>query len=211
MDPYKIVEDFEKAVAEYACAPYAVAVSSCTNALLICCVAERVNMLKQVVIPHITYPGVAASIVHAGGRVGFRDEPWQEKGWYELAGTSIIDSAKYLARGMYQHDTMTCLSFHIRKAIPIGRGGMILTDSAEAAKTLKWLRFDGRNEAPLAHDKLHGVGFNCYLSPAQAARGLELMATLKDENLLAPDPYMDLSQYDFFTDANRSPDGQKTS
>jgi len=198
MNPYKIVEDFEKAVAEYTGAPYAVAVSSCTNALLICCVAERVNMLKKVVIPKVTYPGVACSIVNAGGRVGFRDEEWQSKGWYELAGTSIIDSAKYLARGMYQKHTMTCLSFHVKKTLPIGRGGMILVDSETARDTLKWLRFDGRNQAPLATDTLQGVGFNCYMTPEQAARGMDLMQFIKDENLLPPDPYQDLSKYDFY-------------
>ena len=182
MNPYKIVAEFEEAVAEFTGAPYAVAVSSCTNAILICCVAERVNMLKQVVIPKITYPGVACSIVNAGGRVGFRDEDWHDKGWYELDGTSIIDSAKFIGRDMYKKDTLTCLSFHIRKAIPIGRGGMILTDSLEACKRLKLLRFDGRHERALEGDELGCVGFNCYLTCEQAARGMELMANLKDSN-----------------------------
>ena len=55
----------------------------------------------------------------------------------------IVDSATRFTKNMYINKTLTCLSFHHRKHLPIGRGGMILTDS----KKLMWLkaRYDGRN------------------------------------------------------------------
>ena len=36
-NPFKIVDMFEETVADYTGAPYAVAVTSCTDALFLCC------------------------------------------------------------------------------------------------------------------------------------------------------------------------------
>ena len=77
--PYTIVRRFEKAVAEYAGSKYAVAVSSCSNAIFLCCHYLKVGL---VYIPKHTYPSVPASIKHAGGSVIWTDEKW--KGIYQL-------------------------------------------------------------------------------------------------------------------------------
>jgi dTDP-4-amino-4,6-dideoxygalactose transaminase len=45
---------------------------------------------------------------------------------------------------MYEPGTLHTLSFHRRKHLAIGRGGMILTDDAEAAKWLRLARYDTR-------------------------------------------------------------------
>jgi len=42
-----------------------------------------------------------------------------------------------------------------------------------------------------------------YMTPEQAARGLELLQWLSDRNIDTPDPYQDLSKYKFYTEANR--------
>ena len=42
-NPYKIVQMFEEEMAIYTGATYAVAVSSCTDALLMCCAYEKVK------------------------------------------------------------------------------------------------------------------------------------------------------------------------
>lgn len=92
MKPYDVVEALEKEVAEYCGANHAVAVDSCSNALLL---ALRYRFDKgfgrYVVIPRYTYVGVAQAIVNAGGVPCFRDEKWQ--GAYELAGVKIVDAA----------------------------------------------------------------------------------------------------------------------
>jgi len=213
IDAYCSVREFEKSISEYSNSPYVVTVDSCSNALALCCQCPllHVKELPEIEIPAITYPSVASAIVHAGGRIKFHRSNWQERGWYELLPTGIIDSAKYLARDMFTEmkDTVkrteiyVCLSFHAKKTIPIGRGGVILTNSKEGAEWLRTARFDGRHERPLQEDTLMMPGWNCYMTPEQASRGLVMMQWLPDFNLLKPDPYTDLSQYSFFTGANR--------
>ena len=55
MNAYKVVNDFEKAMADFVGSPYAVAVDSCTNALFLCCKYLKV---KEVTIPCKTYVSV---------------------------------------------------------------------------------------------------------------------------------------------------------
>lgn len=204
IDAYNVVRDFEKAIADFTSAPYAVSVESCSAALFLSCLYSDVKRLAQVWIPKYTYPSVPASVVNAGGRVAFRDVEWQESGRYKLGNTSIIDSAKQLSRDMYIPGHFVCLSFHGKKILPIGRGGMILTDNGEAAEWFKSARFDGRHEGvPLDTDALVMPGWNMYMTPEQAARGLMLLHWLPDHNIAPPDPYQDLSKYKFYTEANR--------
>ena len=214
MDAYGSVKTFEKELMNYSGAPFVVTVSSCSSALLLCSHYPplRIKELPEIEIPAFTYPSVAASIIHAGGRLKFHnDNSWQNRGWYELGSTGIIDSAKYLARGMFtqlkedlgRKHLYVCLSFHAKKTIPIGRGGAILTDDKDGSDWLRVARFDGRHERPLQEDDLVMPGWNCYMTPDQASRGLVLMQWLADRNVLPPDPYLDLTRYKFFTEANR--------
>ena len=76
-----------------------------------------------------------------------------------------------------------CLSFHHRKHLPIGRGGMILTNSKNKYNTLKLMRYDGRNNRiPYAKDKIKKVGYHMYMTPEQAAFGLFLFDKLKNKS-----------------------------
>jgi dTDP-4-amino-4,6-dideoxygalactose transaminase len=192
---YQAVKDFEHALCDYTGAPYCVTVNSCSMALFLCC---KLLKVKEVILPKFTYPSVAASVVNAGGWCEFVDKAWQKRGWYFLEPYPIIDSAKYLARGMYKGSSYLCLSFHGKKTLPIGRGGAILLDNKKHYELLKCMRFDGRHEKPLHEDKIECAGWNCYLSPEQASRGLEQMQWLSDKNLCGPDPYTDLSKYGFY-------------
>lgn len=202
-NPYFIVKEFEDAMAEYTNAPYTVALESCSAALFLCCKYVDVSKIDEVIIPKYTYPSVPAAIINAGGRVKFKDIDWQKEGYYYLQNTNIVDSAKRLSRNMYKEGTLTCLSFHGKKCLGIGRGGMILTASEKSINWFQRMRFDGRGQCALYNDTLAMVGWNFYLTLEQAARGLELLQWLPDENIAAPDPYTDLSQYKFFTEANR--------
>jgi dTDP-4-amino-4,6-dideoxygalactose transaminase len=177
---FRVVEMFEEAVAEFTGSRYGVAVDSCTTALFLSCLHERVG---EVTIPARTYISVPNAIIHAGGTVRFIDTDWT--GSYRLGGTRIVDSALRMRRGMYD-DGLVCVSFHARKHIKIGRGGMVLTDDAEAAEWLRRMRFDGRHGAvPFLFDSdIAEQGYNAYLTPEQAARGLQLLEGHPDD---APD------------------------
>lgn len=204
MDPYNIVRDFENTIAEFAGAPYGISVESGSAAIFLCCLFCKVKNINEVIIPRYTYPSVPSSIVNAGGRVAFKDiDYWQKAGYYVLENTPIIDSAKRLSKDMYDKNYFACLSFHGKKLLPIGRGGMILTDNKAAYDWFKIARFDGRHEQSLSKDKLVMAGWNMYMTPMQAARGLELFQWLPDKNISLPDSYQDLSKYEFYTKANR--------
>ncbi len=191
---YVVVKDFEQAIAKYAGAPYAVAVSSCTNALFLACKYKKVEYVHM---PGKTYPGVACSVINAGGKLFFRDIAWS--GIYRLRPYEIYDSALRFQRGMYIKGSLYCLSFHVKKHLPIGRGGMILCDDPAARDWLKRARFDGRRELALELDSFDMVGWNMYLTPVQAARGLMLFDAIKNKELadlpIADQGYPDLSKH----------------
>ena len=173
---YAVVDMFERRVAAFAGAPFAVATDSCTSALLLCC---RYLQAGEVVLPARTYASVPMAILHAGGRVRFVDRPWS--GQYQLDPLPVWDAAKRFRRGMFSElpaDPSSwryqCLSFHIKKPLPIGRGGMILTDNRQAADWFRMARRDGRSDTG-GGVWAEVVGHNAYLTPEQAARGLMLM------------------------------------
>ncbi len=198
MNPYQVVDDFEKAVAEYAGAKYAVAVESCTSALLL---AMKYYRVDEVTLPNKTYVGVAHSVLHAGGKCVFSDYEW--KGAYQLNPYPIIDSARRFHRDMYVPGTLYCLSFHWAKHIPIGRGGMILTDNKEAYEWLKRARLDGRKAGvPPKEDTFDVPGYHVYMIPELAARGLMFMSLNKNKDFedLPEDNYADLSKLNIFKD-----------
>lgn len=197
---YEVVGRFERTLAEYTGFNHVVSVDSCSNALFLCLYYKSLN--GQVIsIPNKTYPSVANAIIHVGAKIKFVPFYWQSKGYYQLGETGIWDSAKYLCKGMryeFDNEALVCLSFHGKKCLKIGRGGAILTNHIEDAEWFRIARFDGRHARPLPDDELEFTGWNCYLTPEQAARGLELMQWLPERNLTEPDEYQDLSKYDFY-------------
>ena len=164
-----VVRQFERTIAKHCGSPYGVAVESCSAALFLCCLYLKV---KQVTIPKKTYFSVPFSIVHAGGKVKFKDKKW--RGAYQLKPYPIIDSAMRFRKNMYKPGDYQCLSFQYSKHIPIGRGGIILTDNKKAAKWFRLMRNDGRREIPKDKDNVKLAGWNAYMTAEQAARGLEL-------------------------------------
>lgn len=179
-DAWDVVDLFEKKIAEYSGSKYAVSVDNCTNALFLC-----LKYLKYegstITIPGKTYVSVPCTIINAGCKVKFEDIEWS--GAYQLKPTPIYDGAVRFRKGMYKPGTYHCLSFHIRKHLPIGKGGMILTDDEEAVKWFKMARYEGRHhEIPYKEDKFTMTGWNMYMTPEQAAKGLELFEKMPDFN-----------------------------
>ena len=199
-NPYKVVKMFEETVADYCGSKYAVSTDSCTDALLICC--KYLNV-KEVIIPQRTYLSVPQSIMHAGGTVKFRDYTWQ--GIYQLEPYPIWDAAKRFTSDMYIPDSFMCLSFHVKKNLKIGKGGMILTDDKEAAEWFKRCRYEGRGECMYHEDVIELNGYNAYMTPEQAARGLSLMQNYPEhvEDVQFDDTelmYEDLKKFPLFKD-----------
>lgn len=197
-NPFEIVRWFEEEVAEYAGSKYAIATDSCTDAIFLCCMYLDIKN-NEVTIPSRTYLSVPQSILQAGGKLQFEDLDWQ--GIYQLKPFPIYDSAKRFTSNMYIPGSYMCLSFHHKKPLKIGKGGMILTDDLQAVKEIKKMRYEGRSENISYHeDQLGCGGWNMYMTPEQAARGLTLLSDYPKDaaDQMENPPYRDLREFNLF-------------
>lgn len=204
-NPYAVVGLFEQMLADYAGSKYAVCVESCSAAILLSLFwqKEKTGSLGEITIPGHTYPSAPCSIIHAGGKVKFSNDEWS--GIYYFKPYPIVDGALRFTKGMYEKGTLHTISFHLKKRLCLGRGGAILTDDVEAYEWLKRARFDGRNPVPLAKDNFTQLGFNVYMQPADAARGIQYLQVLMSrypegmEDLSVEEQkYQDLSKFSVY-------------
>lgn len=184
---------FEEEIAEYTGSKYAISVDNCTDALFLCCVYHQV---KEVTIPKRTYLSVPQAIMAAGGNPVFEDIEW--KGIYQLQPYPIYDAARRFTEGMYIKETFMCLSFHPKKHLKLRKGGMILTDDAEAAEWMKKARHEGRSAIPYVNDNIKFMGWNMYMTPPDAAEGLWMMSGMPKNNPDSEEDYPDLTKNDLF-------------
>lgn len=197
-NPYNVVKLFEEAIAEYAGSKYAVSTDSCTSSLFLSMMYSNVRG-RTITIPKHTYVGVPCAIIHAGARVNFSDDRWQ--GTYKLSPFDITDGALRFRRGMYEGG-LHCISGHVKKILNIGRCGLILTDDPKANDWLRRARFDGRRPVPMLEDDFDMLGWNCYLTPEQASRGIQIFQVIKDKDIpdliVEEQGYPDLSLYPIY-------------
>jgi dTDP-4-amino-4,6-dideoxygalactose transaminase len=202
---YKITEDFEKALADYTGAPYVVTVDNASNAIFLALTYENVGG-KEITIPARTYPSVPCEIIHAGGRVKFKPvEGKTIKGAYQLEPTNVWDSALRFTADMYIPKSHMCISFTgPYKHFKLSKGGAILTDNYEAYLWFKRARYSGRRECSYHDDNFDMLGWNFYMMPELAVRGLLLMnqfykfdgSKKKNEDLEMS--YPDLSKFEIY-------------
>lgn len=190
---HKITADFEEALCKYTGAKYAVAVDNQSNALFLSLKYEGIEG-KEITIPSRTYPSVPCEIIHSGGRVRFAPvESKYLKGAYPLTGSRTWDAALRFTADMYLAGTFMCLSFTgPYKHLKLSKGGAILTDDYKAYLWFKRARFSGRRECSYHDDNLDMIGWNFYMMPELAARGLLLMGQFYDMDG-SPKPNEDLS------------------
>jgi dTDP-4-amino-4,6-dideoxygalactose transaminase len=203
---YKITEDFENALSKYTNAPYVVTVDNQSNALFLALMYEKVSG-QEITIPSRTYPSVPCEIIHAGAKVKFEQVKGTTlKGAYQLFPTNVWDSALRFTADMYIPNTHMCISFTgPYKHFKLSKGGAILTDNEDAYKWFKRARYSGRNECSYHEDNLDMLGWNFYMMPELATRGMLLMNQFynmdgsKKENADLELPYPDLSKFEIYT------------
>ena len=202
---YKITEDFEKALGDYTGAPYVVTVDNQSNALFLALMYEKVEG-TEITIPARTYPSVPCEIIHAGAKVNFTPvEGRTIKGAYQLSPSNVWDSALSFTADMYKPRTHMCISFTgPYKHFKLSKGGAILTDNHDAYLWFKRARYSGRRECSYHDDNFDMLGWNFYMMPELAARGLLLMNQFynidgtKKHNADLELPYPDLSKFDIY-------------
>jgi len=100
--------------------------------------------------------------------------------------------SEYKGRRIGSHSALVCFSFHPRKVITTGDGGMICTSNkafAERCRTLRQHSMDlsplerHTNEGKIMVEKYNEVGYNYRMTDIQAAVGIEQMKKM-DEILL---------------------------
>jgi len=207
---YKITEDFEKALADYTGAKYVVTLDNMSNGLFLALYYE--NYVKKSIIsptikiPNRTYPSVPCEIIHAGGKINFEAvEGIKIKGAYQLKPTKVWDSALRFTSNMYIPNSHMCISFTgPYKHFKLSKGGAILTDDYNAYLWFKRARYSGRRECSYHDDNFDMLGWNFYMMPELAARGLLLMnqfyntdGTPKNNEDLEL-PYPDLSKFEIY-------------
>ena len=199
----KVIEMFEEEVAKYAGSKYGVAVSSNTNGIFLCLeLLKYKGLLKKgdvIHVPNRTYMSVPMSILNVGCKVEFNNDKWS--GAYQLIPTNIYDSAVRFTKDMYVQDSLYVVSFQYKKGIPMGRGGIVLTNSKEDTDLLKKMRFNGRTDGVSQADDMYSIrGWNMYMMPEQACRGLTLMTLLPEKNkdIASYQDYPDLSKQEIF-------------
>ena len=206
-DPMNVVEQFEKKIAEYAGSKYAVAVDSCSNAIYLCLkylyiMREDDDFIqKKIQLPKNTWCSVPMMILQSGFDFEFIDKKW--KGVYQLEPFNIVDGAGRFTRDMYEKGMFHCLSFQMKKRLPIGKGGAILMDDKLEYDWFKRASNNGRHlDVPYVDDELDMVAWNMYMTPEDAARGLLLFEHIDDvnEDSHTHEHYTDLSKQRVFYD-----------
>jgi len=220
------VKEFERRIAQFTGAKYALATTSCTTALHLSLVALGVGPGDEVIVPAFTFAASANVVEHQGARPTFVDinpktfniDPLKiEKAISKktkaimpvhLFGLSadmekimkiakkyklsVVEDAacalgtKYYGKHVGTFGDTGCFSFHPRKPITTGEGGMIITNSKKLAQKLTSLRDHGAVISDLTRHKKSGFklsdhnlsGFNYRMTDIQGAIGVEQMKKL---------------------------------
>jgi len=148
----------------------------------LCRIAGRKGRLAAVLPVHQV--GMPAHISAIAGIARGRGAPVVEDAAC-AAGSEVFEGGEWQKVGR-PHGDFACFSFHPRKIVTTGEGGMITTGDAEAYRLLRLLRHQGMSVTDLER---HGAdepvfeeypvtGFNYRMTDIQAAIGIEQLKKL---------------------------------
>tara|TARA_R110000824_G_scaffold324584_1_gene511564 strand:- start:52 stop:648 length:597 start_codon:yes stop_codon:yes gene_type:complete len=164
---FKVISEFENAVANFFGAPYGVAVDCCTHGVEL---ALRHTHAKSITVPTRTYVSIPFLADKLSIGLNWTTEEWED---YYYLTPEVIDAAVLWKRNSYIPGTYMCLSFQFQKHLSLGRGGMILTDSEDAALALKKMSYDGRvPDIPWREQIIESMGYHYYMTPETASMGM---------------------------------------
>lgn len=193
-DPREIIEIFEAKLAKFAGCKYAAVLDCASHGIFL---SLKYRQIEDIVtIPRNTYVSIPMQIHHAGSKIALEHIPWS--GLYQLGDTKIFDSAARFTKNMFVggDKTLQVLSFQIKKRLPIGRGGAVLTNDYSAFEWIKAASYDGRN-LRTPYDSVNHVttlGWHMYMTPEDAARGILLMDKLGERT------FPDVANHDSYPD-----------
>lgn len=200
-DDWDWVTYFEKEIASFTGSKYAVACDSNSNAIRLLLHYLGIKN-KKITIPARTYISVPNQIILSGNIPNFKEIEWD--GQYKLGDTPIVDAATAFYKGMFEKNTYTVLSFHFKKILNIGKGGMILTDDEKFNAWARPMIYDGRHKDRLyTQDTFECIGWHMYMTPEEAKRGLEIFYSDRvqpfNKNVGSSLTYSDLREQPIFS------------
>ncbi len=194
---------FENLVADYFNSPYAVLVDSCTSGLEL---SLKVTDTNKVVCPLNTYISVPMMLTRVGIPFTFKEIKWEN--YYNITDR-VIDAAVLWKKDSYISNTLMCVSFHYKKHLNLGRGGIILLDDLALYNRLSKLRYDGRNiysGVMYAEDyDIDEIGYHYYMTPEEATRGISIFKSKYnvEPKITTYKDYPLLTNYKVFNEKNR--------
>lgn len=193
----EVVDQFEKLIAKFYGATYAVATDCCTHAIELCLRIEDIQYTIN--CPTRTYVSVPMTFMKLGLDWKFDEYDWED--YYFIGCTNIIDAAVYWKQNGYIAGTKMCLSFQHKKHLSLGRGGMILLDDYDEYIKLKKMSYDGRlPNIPWSEQDIDMLGYHYYMTPETAQTGIYRYCTAevsKPKKWTSQD-YPDLSKMKVF-------------
>ena len=204
------VAAFEREFAAYVGACHAIAHNSGTSTLHTALVARGVKPGDRVAVPPLTMAATTMAVLHAGAVPVFVDvdpDTWLmgwpydigARGWtwampvslygltQPLGGPIVIDDA---AQTLRQHSgcAFTSYSFQASKILPLGEGGMLVTNDDDLARrarefsSLGYRMGDGPKIDPATlksptYARHHSLGWNYRMSDWVARQGLSVLET----------------------------------
>lgn len=197
MMPFQKLFEFEHQIAKFFGAPYAVATDCNTHALELC---FRLKKYEKIFVPNQTYVSVPFMLEKIGLPYTLDDVKWYD---YYYMTNDIIDAAVYWKENGYVSGTKMCLSFHFKKHINIGRGGMVLLDNKDEYDRLVKMRYDGRSiyDGILHKDEdITEIGYHYYMTPETAEIGSQIFEEKRDvaPNAVSYEHYRKLTEFSYF-------------
>lgn len=197
MSAFDVVRQFEGEIARFAGSNYCVAVNSGTSALFLAMKLSQKNYpnVTQVEMPCHTFISVPMAARDCGLDVVLSD--WEWGGTYTISPFQVVDGALRFKRNMYRGG-LHCLSFQARKILNIGEGGAVLTNDEGEYEWLRRTSYCGREAPYFKMEDIQDQGWNLYMTPEKAARGLHLMEYIGDGEEDQKVNYPDLRTVPYF-------------
>ncbi len=220
--------EFEMDVESYLGINHAIAVTNCTSALHLACMALDVNYGNFVVVPNYTFPATAFAVeycnavpvlcevdpqtynmdpkelemnlirypydnikaiivVHAFGQCADMDKIIKIANKYSIPvieDAACAMGAKYKGKFAGTFGDIGCFSFHARKGITTGEGGMVVTNNHSYADKMRKLSEFGvestwtRTQGVFSLPEFNCLGYNYKMSDITAAVGVVQMRKL---------------------------------